>query len=387
MKSLRLGFCALAILAAEAGTAAAAWNNVFQATFFGRHRRRSSTSQFIQQPVVAQSAPVIAQSAPANNCCPQQQCTTRYIQRCYYQPVTTYQQRSYYQQVTSYRTSYYYEPCTSYRYSCYYDPCTCSYRQVAVPQTSYRLRAKQCPVTAYVQRCMSVPVTSYVQRTYYQPVTTCCQTQCTTTMGAAVATPPAGATTTQPPTVTQTPPPPTSNTNPPNVYEQPQQNIQQNIPAPPPQGSSTRGGGLSYPRGPSSDGYNRTTQYRRDWRPSSQTQQAFRPVQTQQTFRPVVTPPAQPPVTLDRVTVTPSTIDGRVVRSDNTPRPNARVYFVRADNGADSQTVKANSAGRFQVSLASGRWLVYLNAPDGTRMFHSRIDVDARANPRLTLIR
>src|SRR5207244_3495027 len=113
------------------------WNNVFQATLF---HRRPATSAYVSVP--AYSVPVVAASAP-DPCCapPPPTCTTRYVQRCYYQPVTTYQSKTYYEPVTTYRTSYYYEPVTSYRYSCYYDPCTCSYKQVACPTTSYQMKA------------------------------------------------------------------------------------------------------------------------------------------------------------------------------------------------------------------------------------------------------
>ncbi|MGH7171832.1 MAG: hypothetical protein ACRELG_16270, partial [Gemmataceae bacterium] len=101
--------CALAALAMANGTAEAAWNNVFQVCC---NSCRGSN-------YVAVPAPVAAAPAPCGGC---QQCTTRYVQRCYYQPVTTYRQSCYMEPVTTYRTSYYYEPCTSYRYSCYYDP-------------------------------------------------------------------------------------------------------------------------------------------------------------------------------------------------------------------------------------------------------------------------
>ena len=182
--------CALAALTAGAGSARAGWNNVFQVCC---HKCRSAPA-----PVAAYyAAPAPVAAAYADPCCPapcpapcpQTTCTTRYVQRCYYQPVTCYRTSTYYQPVTTYRTSYYYEPVCTYRYSCYYDPCTCSYQQVATPVTSYRLRSQCCPVTSYLQRTCLQPVTSYRQVTYYEPVTTCC----TTTPGAPVCAPPAGA--------------------------------------------------------------------------------------------------------------------------------------------------------------------------------------------------
>src|SRR5438132_10393852 len=97
--------CALGFFGAGAAPLQAAWNNVFQVCC---HR----CGAVAPAPVVANYAPVVA-----DPCCPQQVCTTRYVQRCYYQPVTAYQSRTYYEPVTTYRTSYYHEPVTSYRYS------------------------------------------------------------------------------------------------------------------------------------------------------------------------------------------------------------------------------------------------------------------------------
>ncbi len=152
-----IGACALLLWGACPGPASAAWCNVFQVCC--NHCGHSSASYYAADPC---------------NPCPQPVCTTRYVQRCYYQPVTSYQTRTYYEPVTTYRTSYYYEPVTSYRYSYYYDPCTCNYQQVACPTTCYRLRTQCCPVTSWVQRCCQVPVTSYYRCSYWEPVTTCC---------------------------------------------------------------------------------------------------------------------------------------------------------------------------------------------------------------------
>src|SRR5439155_4789969 len=138
---------AFLLLGSSAVPARAAWCNVFQVTCFPRLQRASTS--------VSYYAP-----APCCDPCPQV-CTTRYVQRCYYQPVVGYQTRSYYEPVTSYLTSSSYEPVTSYRYSCYYDPCSCSYQQVAQPTTSYLLRSQSCAVQSWVQRCATVPVTTY----------------------------------------------------------------------------------------------------------------------------------------------------------------------------------------------------------------------------------
>jgi hypothetical protein len=91
---------------------------------------------------------------------------------------------------------------------------------------------------------------------------------------------------------------------------------------------------------------------------------------------------------LDRIVVGPDAqVEGQVVRSDNAPRANARLVFVNAGNTADRHPVTANSAGRFYVTLAAGGWLVYLENPDGTQGYHSRIEVAAQPQAaRITLV-
>jgi hypothetical protein len=364
MKPFRLlvGVWALAVLMVADNPAPAAWNNVFQVTCF--RCRRPSTSAYVAVP--AFSAPVAAFSIPvapaADPCCapPPPVCTTRYVQRCYYQPVTTYQTKTFYEPVTTYRTSYYYEPVTSYRVSCYFDPCTCRYQQVACPTTSYQLRSQCCPVQSWVQRCCSVPVTAYQQAFYWEPVTTCCTPApapcCTPTAASsgtvlvpqAVPQVPAGS------EQRPTPPPPTINeqrngtgSQPYDKYYGPPTQPQPQTPTPP----------ASYQQPPGAP------------------------------IRPVSPVPPPPPVKLDRIVVGPDArVEGRVVRSDNTPRPNAELTFISADRLAPRQVVTANSAGRFQVTLAAGGWLVFLQGRDGGQMFHSRIEVGDHPEPRITLV-
>jgi len=364
MKTLIVGLCALGCLAVEAATASAAWNNVFQTNLVCFLRRRA-TSNCCPAPAVAYSAPCCTSCAPPAPApcpapCPQTSCSTSYVQRCYYQPVTVYQTQSYYEAVTTYRTSYYYEPVTTYTYRCYYDPCTCTSQQVAIPCTSYRLKAQQCPVQSWVQRCCQVPVTAYQKACYWQPQTTCC----TTTEGAPIPMAANG-----PPVVAQSPPVVIQQQQqqpPPNVYDNRAPSQQ-----PPPIINDQKTPGTN-------GGYDR-------YYPPIQKQMNF---QAPQGIPPAVKPiaPPPPPVKLDRIVVGPDAgVEGQVVRSDKTPRANARVQFVSADHLAPSQTVTANSAGRFQVTLASGGWLVYLDAPDGTQIFHSRIEVTAN-QPRITLV-
>jgi hypothetical protein len=120
-----------------AGTAPAAWDNVFQVCC-NDCNKAPRTSYFAPQ------------ACPQP--CPQPQVQVNYIQRTYYQPVTEYQRKSYYEPVTQNYTSYYYEPVTTYRYSTYYDPCTGCPQQVCTPCTSYKLRSKCNSVTSYVER-------------------------------------------------------------------------------------------------------------------------------------------------------------------------------------------------------------------------------------------
>lgn len=340
MKRLLVSIVAVGLMMVEAGSASAAWNNVFQTTLFGRWRRQT-TVYYVAPPVVTYASPAA--------CCtpcppPQPVCSTSYVQRCYYQPVTTHQTQTYYEPVTTYRTSYYYEPVTSYRYSCYYDPCTCSYQQVATPTTSYQLRAQSCPVQSWVQRCASVPVTTYQKSCYLEPQTVCC------TPGApVVAAPPVMGTVPQPPPQVEqrsTPPPPVINENRDGTGSP----LFDKKYYPPNNGTSWQ------PQGNPPI-----------WQPSGSVPPAVRPIAPS---------PPPPPVKLDRIVFGPdSAVEGQIMRSDNSPRPNAKLLFVNANNGADRQRVTANTAGRFHVTLATGGWLVYVDNPDGTQTFNSRIEV------------
>ena len=114
LKGLGWG-CALAVLATCGRPAEAAWNNVFQVCCNS-----------------CQPAPVVA-AFGADPCCPQPttSCTTRYVQRSFYQPVTTYKATTVLQPVTTMQTSYYWESVQSCRYVCAYNPATCRYEQVA----------------------------------------------------------------------------------------------------------------------------------------------------------------------------------------------------------------------------------------------------------------
>jgi hypothetical protein len=352
MKPMMVSVCALSLLAAEAGPAAAAWNNVYQTTLFGRCHKRT-TSAYVAVP----AAPCCNTCASPTPCAPT--CTTSYVQRCYYQPVQSYQTQTYYEPVTTYRTNYYYEPVTSYRYTSYYDPCSCSCYQVATPVCSYALRAQQCPVQSWVARCVSVPVTTYQKAFYWEPQTTCCQTTVGAPIAAAPAAAPCNGAAPQPAVIPQQP----VYNQQPVINQQPVYNQSPGINQPP---VINENRGTAPPPVIKDNGSTERYYQRQNFQqPTLGAPPGVRPV----------TPPP-PPVKLDRIVIGPDArVEGQVVRSDTTPRPNARVMFVSADRLAANQTIYADRAGRFEADLSPGGWLVYLDAPDGTQLYHSRIEV------------
>jgi hypothetical protein len=330
------------LLLTAAGSVEAAWHNVFQVCCHG-----------------CRSAPAVSYYAAApccpQPCCPQPVYTTRYVQRCYYQPVTTYQTQTYYQPVTTYQTSYYYEPVVSYRYSCYFDPCTCCYQQVATPVTCYRLRSQCNAVQSYVQRCCTVPVTTYQQACYYEPVTTVaypCSNGSPAVPPAVTERPPAAVV---PPAVTEQrqPSPPAVTESPGQSTAPPQSYYAPTNPTPP-----ANPGGTSYRQWPS------------------------------QTAPPPLAPAVTPRVRLDRIVSSPrARVEGQLVRAGNLPWAGAKVLFARAERqGLPEASATADAKGSFQVSLASGSWLVYVPGADGKPSLHSRLDVRADEVRQVTLV-
>ncbi len=327
MRPLRgsLWCCTLAVLAIGSGTAHAAWDNVFQVCCHSC--RQNATANY---------APVV----PVAAACPQQpcqQCTTRYEQRSYYQPVTTYQAYTYREAVTTYRTSYYWEPVTTYRYSCYYDPCTCSYKQVATPQCSYSLKSQCCPVTSYLERTALKPVCTQQLVTYYQPITTCCTTQ----MGAPISTLPPGAT---------------------GAPAVPAVGDQTN---PPPLGNPPAAGDRTLPGGDTSrkiDAAPRTL-------PPATDGSSFRSPE----FKPA-TP--NPSARIDRIAMLPDhEVAGQVLTAAAQPRAGARVLLVSKDEQNVKQVVTADEQGQFHVRLTAGAWLVYVRDAEGTAVYHDVLEV------------
>jgi hypothetical protein len=340
------------LLLASTAPTEAAWCNVFQVTCCHKFQRAPAA--------VSYYAAAPAYSAPSCQPCPPV-CTTRYVQRCYYQPVVSYQQRSYYEPVTTYRTSYYYEPVTSYRYSSYYDPCTCSYQQVACPTTSYRLRSQTCAVKSWAQRCATVPVTTYQQCSYWEPVTTCCTPAPVPACPPQDCAPVPGA---PPPTA----PPPAAGEprapGGPGVTEYPSGNGTPSLPYnryyyPPPQ-AVPPASGSSYQQLPPNGSV-----------PQPQSAPA----------------PLPPNVHLDRIVAAPlGEVQGQVLGRDQSPTVGAQLLFVSADRPLPRQTIAVDGNGRFCVALASGGWLVYLQGQDGKPIFQHKVQILENETRQVNLV-
>lgn len=326
---------AFVVLITSGDSLHAAWNNVFQVSCF---RNRVSVSNFNDC------------CDPCPQPCPQPVCTTRYVQRCYYQPVTTYKRKISYQPVTTYRTSYYWEPCTSYRYSCCYDPCTCSYRQVAKKVTSYRLRSRCCPVTSYLQRCQLVPTTSYRRVTYYQAVTNC--------------TDPCAQTSTQGTTNNNTNNTPITTEPPPSLQQQPGVGEQRSSQRPKVGEKSDTNSGTS--RFPTLPDYNQPKSGSSSYRSA----------------------PRRPKVKLDKIVALPShNVEGRLVTNDRYPRAEARVLFVSADRQGEQRTLTTNRDGQFETTLTNGNWLVYVRDDrTGRPVYQTKITVENKQVRRVSLV-
>jgi hypothetical protein len=322
---------AVAALAVLGSPAHAAWNNVFQVCC-----NNCSTP-----------APVVASygdpCCPPPPCPPPPVCTTRYVQRTYYEPCVSYKAQTYTEAVTTYQTRYYTEACTSYRYTCAYNPCTCRYESVAQPVTSYRVRAKCCPVTSYLQRTCMVPVMTQRAITMYEPVTTCC----TPTANGAVTTPPAGATII-------------------------------------PEGGAAPGGAeRREPAGalpPAPPG----TESREPAADSSSPRYA--PVPSM--------PPGEsgfrrtPPARLDRTASSrDGTVVGRMTDAGRVPMANSRVLFVSAAEKTEQYEAKTDADGVFRTRLAEGGWLVYTFDTNGKPVFSRRIEVGAEKGVNFTLVK
>jgi len=54
------------------------------------------------------------------------------------------------------------------------------------------------------------------------------------------------------------------------------------------------------------------------------------------------------------------------------------VLFVNASNYAERRVVSASPTGQFHLTLPTGGWFLYLENPDGSHAYHSRLDVNDR---------
>jgi hypothetical protein len=317
---------ALAVLALCSGTSHAAWNNVFQVTC---HCRDKTTTNYAPLAPV----PVTAAYPPAQNC------TTRYEQRSYYEPVTVMTPYTYTEQVTTLRTSYYWDPVTTYHYSSYYDPSSCGCRKVATPTISYSLKAKTCPVTSYLERTALKPVTTQQLVTYYQPITSCCQQ----TLGAPISTLPPGATVV---------PGASDSTGPPPV-------------AP---GASDR-------ILPERSGSEQSRKIDLTPRTMPQLQAPVTPA--------VPTNSAPPAVRTDRIALLPEyDVEGQVLTTTSLPRNGARVLLVNKEQANVKRSITADEKGQFHVRLTSGSWLVYVQDEQGTPVYQDVMEVRGEAPSR-----
>jgi hypothetical protein len=101
--------------------------------------------------------------------------------------------------------------------------------------------------------------------------------------------------------------------------------------------------------------------------------------------KPIAPPP--PAVRLDRIAAIDSAqVEGRVVGNGNVPQAGVRVLFVSMNHQGPQESVTANAAGQFQVSLASGAWLVYVHGADGKPVFHSKLEVKSSETRLVTLV-
>jgi hypothetical protein len=263
-------------------------------------------------------------ATPCPQPCPQPEVRVSYVQRCYYQPVTEYVQKCYYEPVKQNYTSYYYEPVTEYKYSTYYDPCTGCPQKVCTPVTAYRIRSQCNSVTSYVQRSFMVPVTTIKPVTVQQPVVSYYY----------------------PPQVAGSPSfaPPIPYSGGPSVQE-----LRTNPPSVMP---STPG---------SSDMIPKTNV----------------PVTPETSFPRPNNGILRPDKTASRNSVV--SVRGEVVLQDQlTPRTNAKIVFVNADNPEQKEYVTANGYGEFDVRLAAGKWYLYLGGDNGRATYHKQVSLGDR---------
>jgi hypothetical protein len=89
---------------------------------------------------------------------------------------------------------------------------------------------------------------------------------------------------------------------------------------------------------------------------------------------------------MDRIAALPAgQVQGQVVRGD-LPVAGAQLLFVSADRRQPRQTAATDRNGQFQVSLASGGWLVYVQGSEGKPVFQRKIDVRENETRQMNLV-
>jgi hypothetical protein len=107
------------------------------------------------------------------------------------------------------------------------------------------------------------------------------------------------------------------------------------------------------------------------------------PIPTQST-----TPRVDPRVRFDRITSTPRhNAEGQVVGADRAPQGRSQVLFVNADRKGDRQSLTTDHWGRFQTTLASGNWLVYVKDASGRLIYQQKVEVaEGKPTVPMTLV-
>ena len=91
---------------------------------------------------------------------------------------------------------------------------------------------------------------------------------------------------------------------------------------------------------------------------------------------PTLTPKPQPRVRLDRVvSLSPAQLQGQVFRPNASPRGGAQLLFVSASSVKAEQKATADADGKFNVTLASGAWKVYVHDAAGQPVYVNSIDM------------
>ena len=75
-----------------------------------------------------------------------------------------------------------------------------------------------------------------------------------------------------------------------------------------------------------------------------------------------------------------------MVRPDFAPRPGAAVVFVSASRQDDRQATTADPTGRFRVTLAAGRWYVYIADANGQLTYHNQFDARGSESRQVTVM-